>query len=164
MQNLQSWTIDDIVVTRMPPAHRRSWVAIGSEPDIKHVMRLWGDLYRFNLSEIPENADVYWDITNKLLHNGRRDTVRITNGTVEIDRRKLEEFREGCDWLFDMLAEEHSEERYEYFAHLKDWVRCDDAPQPITELEDARRAIDVLDAIFEIAADNVIRVSDRAVA
>ncbi|WP_428427295.1 hypothetical protein [Pararhizobium sp.] len=164
MQTQQSWTIDDITVTRMPSAHHRVWVTIGSEADIKHLMKTWDGVYRFQIQDIPENSDVYWCLTNVLFHSQRRDTIRINNGAVQVDRRRLKELRDGVDWFFDLLAEEHHPDRYEWFDHIKDWVRCDDAPQPLTELEDARRCIVTIDAIFEVTADNVIRLSDREIA
>ena len=164
MQTQQSWTIDDITVSRMPSAHRRVWVTIGSEVDIKHLLRTWGGVYKFRLEDIPENKDVYWDLTNVMFHWHRRDTIRITNGNVEVDRRRLKQLRDSVDWLFDHLADEHHEDRYEWFEHFDDWVRCDDAPQPLTDLEDARRCIVTIHAIFEVTADNVIRLSDREIA
>ena len=162
MQTQQSWTIDDVIVTRMPSAHQRVWVTIGSEADIKHLMKTWEGVYRFRLEDIPENRDVYWCLTNVMFHKQRRDTIRITEGVVQVDRRRLKELRDGVDWLFDHLAEEHHEDRYEWFDHIKGWVRCDDAPQPLTDLEDARRCITTIDTILDVTADNVKSLTARS--
>lgn len=164
MQNLQSWTIDDIVVTRLPPAHARSWVAIGSEIDIRHMLKTWDVVLRFHLEALPENMDVYWDLVNKLIQGHRRDTVRITNGVVELDRRRLKELRDGVDWLADYLCDEHQADYLEFVPHINLYVRRDDAPQNITERDDAHWAVNVCDNIMDITADNVVRLSDREVA
>ncbi|WP_162237988.1 hypothetical protein [Rhizobium sp. Leaf321] len=121
-------------------------------------------MFRFNLSEIPEDRDIYWDLINVILQGARRGTVRVTNHVVEIDRRKLKELRDGLDWLADMLADEHGDDHYEWTAFLDDWTRKDDAPQQITELNDARRALIIIEDILDIAADNVVRLADREVA
>ncbi|KQQ72451.1 hypothetical protein ASF70_13045 [Rhizobium sp. Leaf321] len=137
---------------------------IGSAPDLRHLMRQWEVMFRFNLSEIPEDRDIYWDLINVILQGARRGTVRVTNHVVEIDRRKLKELRDGLDWLADMLADEHGDDHYEWTAFLDDWTRKDDAPQQITELNDARRALIIIEDILDIAADNVVRLADREVA
>ncbi|KQQ72400.1 hypothetical protein ASF70_12765 [Rhizobium sp. Leaf321] len=160
----QSWTIDDIVVTRIPQPFSRSWVAVGSAPDMRHLLRTWELMLRFNFQDIPENGDIYWDLLNVLVQHSRRGTVRVTEMTVEIDRRKLKQLRDGLDWFYTMVADEHADDHYEWTAFLNHWTRKDDAPQPITELDDARRALIIIDSIMDITADNVVRLADREVA
>jgi hypothetical protein len=132
-------------------------VTLGSEYDISHVFRLWQRVMRYNIQDLPEDESVMWQLVDKL--GGRRsDIVLIHDGIVSIDRCHMGDFRDGLDWLLDHLCDEHGDHRYAWFRDVGDWVRVETAAPPITDLEDARRAIEIIDCLTELAADNVVKL------
>ena len=140
---------------------RTDWVSLGSEYDIGHVVRLWQLVMRFRIDDLPEDESVMWQLADKL--KGRRsDIVRIQDAVVSIDRRHLKDFRDQIDWLWDHLADEHGDHRYAWCRDVGEWIRIETEQPPITDLEDARRAIDIIAALDELVADNVIRLWEDA--
>ena len=160
----------DTVVERFPSWSTRArrlttprvdWVSLGSEYDISHVVRLWQLIMRFRLESLPDDESVMWQIADAL--RGRRsDAVRIREADVAIDRRHLKDFRDAIDWLWDHLVDEHGEYRYHFSRDVGDFVRIESEQPPITDLEDARKAIDIIEALDEILADNVIKLWEDA--
>lgn len=139
------------------------WLALGSEYDIAHISRLWQRVMRFNLHELPDDESIMWQLADRL--GGRRsDIVRIQDAVVSIDRRHMGDFRDGVDWLWDHLCDEHADERHVNIGTEEDpvWVRKEDELPPIINLEDAQRAIDIIDVLRELAADNVVKLWDEA--
>lgn len=135
------------------------WFALGSEYDIGHVSRLWQRLMRFNIQDLPDDESVMWQLADSL--GGRRSAiVQIHDGIVSIDRRHLGDFRDGVDWLWDRLCDEHGDHRYAWHHDVGDWVRIESEQPPITDLEDARRAIEIIDVLRELAANNVVKLWD----
>ncbi|MGE7368313.1 hypothetical protein ACQKKX_04480 [Neorhizobium sp. NPDC001467] len=102
-----------------------------------------------------------WQLADVLL--GRRsDIVSIREADVVIDRRHLKDFRNAIDWLWDHLVDEHGEQRYCFSRDVGDYVRIETEHPPITDLEDARRAIDIIKALDDLLADNVIKIWEDA--
>lgn len=146
---------------RQTAAPRTDWVSLGSEYDIAHVVRLWQLVMRFRIESLPDDDSVMWQIADKL--KGRRsDVVRIQDAVVSIDRRHLKDFRDQIDWLWDHLVDEHGEQRYHFSRDVGDFVRIESELPPITNLEDARRAIDIIKALDDLLADNVIKMWEDA--
>lgn len=142
-------------------APRIDWVSLGSEYDIAHVTRLWQLIMRFRLESLPDDGHVMWQIADAL--RGRRsDVVRIREGVVSIDRRHLKDFRDQLDWLWDHLADEHGDQRYAWCRDVGEWLRIPTEQPPITGLEDARRAVEIIDDLMDVAADNVIKMWEDA--
>lgn len=142
-------------------AQKIDWIQLGSEYDIAHINRLWQRVMCFNLQDLPEDESVMWQLADRL--GGRRsDIVRIHDGIVSIDRRHMGDFRDGVDWLWDHLCDEHGDHRYCWSRDFGDWVRIETEQKPITDLEDARRVIDIIDALKELAADNVVMLREDA--
>ncbi|OCW56262.1 hypothetical protein [Hoeflea olei] len=142
-------------------APRVHWVSLGAEYDIAHLTRLWQLIMRFRLESLPDDGHVMWQIADAL--RGRRgDAVRIREGIVSIDRRHLKDFRDQIDWLWDHLADEHGEQRYQFSRDVGDFVRIESEQPPITDLEDARRAIDIIKALDDLLADNVTKLWEDA--
>lgn len=140
---------------------RTEWVSLGSEYDIAHFARLWQLVMRFRLDDLPDDESIMWQLADKL--RGRRsDIVRIQEATVSIDRRHLKGFRDQIDWLWDHLADEHGDHRYAWCRDLGDWIRIESEQPPITSLEDARRAIDIIRVLDELVADNVVKLWEDA--
>ncbi|CUW87538.1 hypothetical protein [Agrobacterium genomosp. 2] len=146
---------------RRPAAPRVDWVSLGSEYDIAHVVRLWQLVMRFRIESLPDDESVMWQLADGL--RGRRgDAVRIREGIVSIDRRHLKEFRDAIDWLWDHLADEHGDQRYAWCRDVGQWLRMPTEQPPITNLEDARRAVEIIDDLMDVAADNVIKLWEDA--
>ncbi|MGN8152710.1 hypothetical protein ACTJK5_10585 [Agrobacterium sp. 22094] len=140
-----------------PSAQRVDWVCLGSEHDIAHIVRLWQLVMRFRLEDLPDDESIMWQLSDKL--RGRRsDIVRIREADIEIDRLHLKDFRDQIDWLWDHLVDEHGEQRYQFSRDFGDFVRIESEQKPITDLYDARRAVDIITALDELIADNVIRI------
>ncbi|MGO7273905.1 hypothetical protein ACCT18_01205 [Rhizobium ruizarguesonis] len=141
--------------------HVTDWVSLGSEYDIGHVVRLWQLVICFRLEDLPDDESIMWQLADKL--RGRRsDIVRIHEAEVGIDRRHLKDFRDQIDWLWDHLADEHGEQRYRWSQNVGDFVRMETERPPITDLEDARRAIDIITALDDLVADNVVKLWEDA--
>lgn len=158
--NIEKFPVWDFIQPRAA-AQKIDWIALGSEYDIAHINRLWQRVMRFNLHDLPEDESVMWQLADKL--RGRRsDIVRIDDGIVSIDRRHMGDFRDGMDWLWNHLCDEHGDHRYCWSRDAGDWVRIESELKPITDLEDARRAIDIIDCLNDLAADNVIKLWDDA--
>ena len=146
---------------RRRPVTRIDWASLGSEYDIAHIVRLWQLVMRFRIESLPDDESVMWQLADKL--GGRRsDIVMIREAVVSIDRRHLKDFREAVDWLWDHLVDEHGEHRYAWCRDLGDWVRIDSEQPPITNLEDARRAIDITTALDDALVGNVIKLWEDA--
>ena len=146
---------------RRRPVTRVDWVSLGSEYDIAHIVRIWQLVMRFRIESLPEDESLMWQLADKL--GGRRsDIVRIQDAVVSIDRRHLKDFRDQIDWLWDHLVDEHGDQRYSWCRDLGDWVRIESEQPPITDLEDARRAIDIIKALDELVADNVVKLWEDA--
>lgn len=140
---------------------RTDWVSLGSEYDIAHVVRLWQLVMRFRIESLPEDESVMWQIADAL--RGRRsDVVRIREADVAIDRRHLKEFRDQLDWLWEHLADEHGDQRYAWCRDVGEWLRMPTEQPPITDLEDARRAVEIIDDLMDVAADNVVKLWEDA--
>ncbi|MDX0532963.1 hypothetical protein GOL26_28790 [Sinorhizobium medicae] len=143
------------------PVTRVEWVSLGSEYDIAHIVRLWQLVMRFRIESLPEDENVMWQIADKL--RGRRsDIVRMQEGVVSIDRRHLNDFRDQINWLWDHLVDEHGEHRYAWCRDVGDWLRIETEQPPITDLEDARRAIDIMTALNDVLVDNVVKIREDA--
>lgn len=146
---------------RRPAAPRVDWVSLGSEYDIAHVVRLWQLVMRFRIESLPDDESVMWQLADSL--RGRRgDAVRILEGIVSIDRRHLKEFRDQLDWLWEHLADEHGDQRYAWCRDVGEWLRMPTEQPPITDLEDARRAVEIIDDLMDVAADNVVKILEDA--
>lgn len=146
---------------RQTAAPRTDWVSLGAEYDIAHVVRLWQLVMRFRIDDLPEDESVMWHLADKL--RGRRsDIVRIQEADVAIDRRHLKDFRDQIDWLWDHLADEHGDHRYAWCRDVGEWIRIETEQPPITSLEDARRAIDIMGVLDELVADNVVKLWEDA--
>lgn len=146
---------------RPSAASRTDWVSLGSEYDISHVVRLWQLVMRFRIESLPEDESVMWQIADAL--RGRRsDVVRIREADVAIDRRHLKEFRDQLDWLWEHLADEHGDQRYAWCRDVGEWLRMPTEQPPITDLEDARRAVEIIDDLMDVAADNVVKIWEDA--
>lgn len=137
------------------------WVALGSDYDLGHVSRLWQQVMRFRLDALPDDESVMWQLADAL--RGRRsDIVRIQEAVVSIERGHLAAFREAIDWLWEFLADEHGDHRYRWCRDVGEWIRTETELPPITALEDARRAVDIIDALMDVAADNVVYLREDA--
>ncbi len=137
------------------------WAALGSEYDIGHVVRLWQRVMRFHIDQLPDDESIMWQLADKL--QGRRsEIVRIHDAVVAIDRRHMATFREALDWLWEYLADEHGDHRHRWCRDLGEWIRIETEQPPITDLEDARRAIEIIDALLDVAADNVVFLREDA--
>ncbi|MBB4064027.1 hypothetical protein [Gellertiella hungarica] len=112
------------------------------------------------LWEIPDSDSIAWDLADVLLQGYRRDTVRVVDGMLQIDRRHLRELRDQADWLLDYITDEHGDHRYVWCRDVGDYVRVSDE-QPVTDLDDARRVIPTIEGIREVAAENVIKFQKR---
>ncbi|MGO8024880.1 hypothetical protein [Rhizobium leguminosarum] len=139
------------------------WVALGSEYDIGHIIRLWQRVMRFHVEQIPDDESVMWQLADKL--QGRRShIVKIQEAIISIDRRHMADFRAGMDYLWDYLCEEHADDLYE--AHgtqdEPEWIRLETATPPITTLEDSQRAHDVIKALYGGWVSNVVVLRDDA--
>lgn len=147
-----------------PAAHLRQaidWRALGNEYDIGHVVRLWQRVMRFHIDQLPDDENVMRQLADKL--QGRRsDIVRIQEAIVSIERGHMAAFREQIDWLWGFLADEHGDHRYRWCHDVGEWLRIETELPPITNLEDARRAVDIIDALMDVAADNVIYLREDA--
>lgn len=140
-------------------AQRVDWVCLGSEYDIVHIVRLWQLVMRFRIDCLPDDESIMWQLSDKL--RGRRsDIVRIREADIEIDRRHLKDFRDQIDWLWDHLTDEHGEQRYQFSRDFGDFVRIESEQKSMTDLYDARRAVDIITALDELIADNVIRIGE----
>lgn len=96
-----------------------------------------------------------WQLADKL--NGRRsDILRIHDAIVSIDNRHMADFREGVDWIWNFMADEHGEHRYAWCHEFGNYVRIESEQPPITNLEDARKAVEIIDILMDITADNVV--------
>lgn len=141
------------------PAARRvrvDWVTVGSSYDVALMIQLWSRVMQARLWEIPDSDSVAWDLADVLLQGYRRDTVRVVDGMLQIDRRHLRELRDQADWLLGYLTDEHGDHRYVWSRDVGEYVRVSDE-QPVTDLDDARRVIPVIEGIREVAAENVIK-------
>lgn len=160
----------DVAVERFPTwssrarrlaAPRIDWVSLGSEYNIAHVTRLWQLVMRFRIESLPDDESFMWQLSDAL--RGRRgDAVRIREGIVSIDRRHLNDFRDQIDWLWEHLADEHDDHRYAWCRDVGQWLRIPTEQPPITDLEDARRAVEIIDDLMDVAADNVVKVWEDA--
>ena len=163
----------EITIDRFPPheyfhlrrraAPRVDWVSLGSEYDIAHIVRLWQLAMRFSIESLPDDESVMWQLADKL--RGRRsDTVMIREAVVSIDRRHMAAFREAMDWLWDEVCADHPEDYYEDHGTVEEpiWIRKDDAPTPMTALEDSQRAIDIIEALRDGWVDNIIKIREDA--
>lgn len=143
------------------PVTRVEWVSLGSEYDIAHIVRLWQLVMRFRIESLPEDENVMWQIADKL--RGRRsDIVRMREGNIIIDRRHLKDFRDQVDWLWDHIIDEHDEQRYVWCGDAGEWRRIESEQPPITDIEDARRAIEIIDSLMEAANNTVIKLWEDA--
>jgi hypothetical protein len=132
------------------------WVSLGSEYDIGHIVRLWQRVMCFHIDELPDDESVMWQLADKL--QGRRsDIVKIQGAIVSIDRRHIVDFREGIDYLWDHLCEEHADDLYENHGTQgePEWIRLKTATPPITTLEDSQRAHDIIKALYGGWVSNV---------
>ncbi len=137
------------------------WVALGSEYDIAHISRLWQQIIRFRLDQLPDDESIMWQLADAL--RGRRsDAVMIHEAIVSIQRCHLAAFREAIDWLWDHLNEEHGDHMYRWSRDVGDYTRIETEQSAITELEDARRAVDIIDTLMDVAADNVVYLREDA--
>ncbi len=143
------------------PVTQVTWVSLGSEYDIGHIVRLWQLVMRFRIESLPEDENVMWQIADKL--GGRRsDIVRIREGNIIIDRRHLKGFRDQVDWLWDHIIDEHDEQRYAWCGDAGEWRLIESEQPPITDIEDARRAIEIIDSLMEAANNTVIKLWEDA--
>lgn len=148
---------------RRRPVTRVDWVSLGSEYDIAHIVRLWQQVMRFRIADLPEDESIMWQLSDKL--GGRRsDIVRIQDAVVSIDRRHIRDFRAAMDWLWDEICADHPEDLYEDHGTVEEpaWIRKDDAPTPMTALEDSQRAIEIIEALRDGWVDNVIKIWEDA--
>lgn len=137
------------------------WVALGSDYDLGHISRLWQRIMRFRLDALPDDESIMWQLADAL--RGRRsDIVRIQEAIVFIDRRHLAAFREAIDWLWDHLTEEHGDHMYRWSRDVGDYTRIETEQPAVTALEDARRAITIIDRLMDLAADNVVFLKEDA--
>lgn len=137
------------------------WVALGSDYDIGHIARLWQRVMRFHIDQLPDDESIMWQLADKL--QGRRsDIVRIHEAIVSIKRGHMAAFREQIDWLWEFLADEHGDHRYRWCRDVGEWIRIETELPPITALEDARRAVDIIDTLMDVAADNVVFLRENA--
>ncbi len=158
----------DVAVERFPTwssrarrlaAPRADWVSLGSEYDIGLIVRLWQLVMRFRLESLPDDESIMWQIADAL--RGRRsDAVRIQEADVAIDRRHLKDFRDAIDWLWDHLADEHGDQRYSWCRDVGEWLRIPTEQPPITSLEDARRAVEIIDDLMDVA-NNVMKLLEN---
>lgn len=140
---------------------RVDWVSLGSEYDISHIARLWQLVMRFRIKSLPDDESIMWQLADKL--GGRRsDIVRIQEAVVYIDRRHLAAFRESMDWLWDELCADHSDDYYKPHGPAEGplWNRVEDAPTPMTALDDSQTAIEIIEALRDGWVDNVIKIRD----
>ncbi len=137
------------------------WVALGSEYDIGHISRLWQRVMHFRLDALPDDESIMWQLADAL--RGRRtDAVKIREAVVSIERRHMAAFREQIDFLWNHVAEEHGEHRYAWCRDVGDYVRIKTEQPAVTELEDARKAHDIIKALYSGWADNVIYMNEDA--
>lgn len=137
------------------------WVASGSAYDIGHISSLWQQIMRFRLDALPDDESVMWQPADAL--RGRRsDIVRIHEAVVLIERCHLAEFRESIDWLRGHLTDEHGDHIYRWSRDVGDFVQIETERPAVTGLEDARRAITIIDGLMDLAADNVVYVMEGA--
>lgn len=137
------------------------WVALGSEYDIGHIVRLWQRVMRFHIDQLPDDESIMWQLADKL--QGRRsDIVKIREAIVSIERGHMAAFREQIDWLWEFLADEHGDHRYRWCRDVGEWIRIETEQPPITDLGDARRAVKIIDNLMDVAADNVIMLREDA--
>ncbi len=157
IERFPTWTTR----SRRAPQPRTDWISLGSEHDIAHVVRLWQLVMRFRLDQLPDDENIMWQVADKL--RGRRSPfVRIRDGVIDIDRRHLRDFREAVDWLWDHLCDEHGDHRYAWCRDVGEWIRIETEQQPITDFGDARKAVEIIESIMDVAADNVIRIRETA--
>ncbi|RVL94724.1 hypothetical protein [Sinorhizobium meliloti] len=146
---------------RSRPVTRVDWVSLGSEYDIRHIARLWQLVMRFRIESLPDDESIMWQLADKL--GGRRsDIVHIGEADVSIDRRHLKDFRDQLDWLWDHLVDEHGERRHSWCGDVGEWSRIETEQPPITDLEDARRAVEIIDCMMDEANNNVIKLWEDA--
>lgn len=160
----------DVAIDRFPTCSTRArrlaaprvdWVSLGSEYDIGHVSRLWQQVMRFRLEDLPDDDCIMWQLADRI--RGRKtERVWIRDGVVSIDRRNLKDFRDQIDWLCEHLADEHGDQRYAWCRDVGQWLRIPTEQPPITDLEDARRAVEIIDDLMDVAADNVIKMWEDA--
>lgn len=144
-------------------APRVDWVSLGSEYDIAHIVRLWQQVMRFRIADLPEDESIMWQLADKL--GGRRsDIVRIQDAVVSIERRHMAAFREAMGWLWDEICADHPEDYYEDHGTEEEpiWIRVDDAPAAMTDLEDSQRAIEIIEALRDGWVDNVVKLWEDA--
>lgn len=156
--NIESFPIWD--TTPAPRPRRTDWVTVGSSYDVALLIQLWSRVMQSRLWEIPDSDSIAWDLADVLLQGYRRDTVRVVDGMLQIDRRHLRELRDQADWLLDYITDEHGDHRYVWCRDVGDYVRVSDE-QPVTDLDDARRVIPTIEGIREVAAENVIKFQKR---
>lgn len=151
--------------TRPQRVHRPviDWVALGSEYDIGHIVRLWQRVMRFHIDQLQDDESIMWQLADKL-QDRRSDIVRIQAGDISIDRQHMADFREQIDFIWDHIADEHGEQRYAWCRDAGDYVRIQSEQAPITELEDARRVHDIIKALYGGWADSDLRVGGQVMA
>lgn len=137
------------------------WVALGSDYDIGHISRLWQQIIRFRLDKLPDDESIMWQLADAL--RGRRsDIVRIHEAIVSIEHRYMAAFREQIDWLWDHLTEEHGDHMYRWSRDVGDYVRIETEQPAVTGLEDASRAITIIDRLMDLVDDNVLYLREDA--
>jgi hypothetical protein len=138
-------------------APRFDWVSLGSEYDIAHLVRLWQLVMQFRIEDLPDDDSVMWQLADAL--RGRRSgIVLIREAEVFVERRHLKDFRDAVDWLWEHLADEHGVQRYRWSRDVGNYVRIESERQPITALEDARKAIAIIKILDDILADTVVKI------
>ncbi|MDR6587401.1 hypothetical protein [Agrobacterium tumefaciens] len=155
IDRLPTWAVR----AHAPAQPRTDWVKLGSEYDIAHISKLWQQVMRFRLEDLPNDESIMWQLADKL--RGRRsDIVIIREAVVSIDRRHMRDFREAIDWLWDELCDDHQDDFCD--AHTEDdeivCIRKDDAPPPMTKLEDSRTAIEIIEALRDGWVDNIVKL------
>jgi len=157
IERFPTWTTR----SRRAATPRTDWISLGSEHDIAHVVRLWQHVLRFRLDQLPDDEHVMWQVADKLRGRGSR-VVRIRDGVLDIDRRHLHAFREAIDWLWDHLCDEHGDHRYAWCRDVGEWIRIETEVQPITDFAEARLAVEIIESIMDVAADNVVKIRETA--
>jgi hypothetical protein len=139
---------------------RLDLVCLGSEYDIAHICRLWQRVMTYRIDCMPENTNILWCLSDVLTSGYRDPAVHRDSGMVSIARRHVSEFRTQIDWLWDHLCDEHADDLYELVD--QEWQRVEGAAAPIVRLEDSQRAIEIIDALYESWADNVVKIREDA--
>lgn len=145
--NIESFPAWDTTPVRRSP--RIDWVTVGPLHEIALLMQLWSRILQYRLHDTPESDCIAWDLTDVLLQGYDRDTVRINDGMIQIDRRQLAELRDQAEWLYDALSDEHADD-----------VLPD--VQQVTDYDDACRVVPVIESIRDIAMGVVLPFERRA--